>query len=99
MKILLLEDDEAIGVGLKYSLENEGYCVQIVKTVKEALEQVRAGIRSLCDHLDHNVDRLTNPEKRYHRGSAERRCLLRRPHRHSRIHPSEIQAQAPAAQG
>ena len=43
MKILLLEDDEAIGVGLKYSLENEGYCVQIVKTVKEALEQVRAG--------------------------------------------------------
>lgn len=31
MKILLLEDDEAIGVGLKFSLENEGYCVQIVK--------------------------------------------------------------------
>ena len=27
MEIFLLEDDEAIGIGLKYSLENEGYTV------------------------------------------------------------------------
>jgi len=35
---MLLEDDEAIGVGLKYSLENEGYKVTVVKTVKAATE-------------------------------------------------------------
>ena len=58
----------------------------------------RSGSRSLCDHLDHDVDRLADPEKRYHRGSAERRWLLRRPQRQPRIHPSEIQAQPPAAQ-
>lgn len=37
MKILLLEDDEAIGVGLKYSLEGEGYLVTVAKTIKDAL--------------------------------------------------------------
>lgn len=41
MKLLLLEDDEAIGIGLKYSLENEGYTVLVSKTVKEALERIR----------------------------------------------------------
>lgn len=37
MNLLLLEDDEAIGIGLRYSLENEGYRVTAAKTVKEAL--------------------------------------------------------------
>ena len=37
MKIMLLEDDEAIVVGLKYSLENEGYQVIVTQNVKEAL--------------------------------------------------------------
>lgn len=41
MKILLLEDDEAIGIGLTYSLENEGYTVLVSKTVKEALNMIR----------------------------------------------------------
>lgn len=36
MDIFLLEDDEAIGIGLTYSLENEGYNVTLVKSVKEA---------------------------------------------------------------
>lgn len=36
MNIFLLEDDEAIGVGLVYSLQNEGYTVTHAKTVKEA---------------------------------------------------------------
>ena len=41
MDIFLLEDDNAIGIGLSYSLKNEGYCVTIAKTVKEALEIIR----------------------------------------------------------
>ena len=36
MNIFLLEDDEAIGIGLTYSLENEGYTVALAKTVKDA---------------------------------------------------------------
>lgn len=40
MKIMLLEDDEAIVVGLKYSLENEGYQVVVTKNVKEALNRI-----------------------------------------------------------
>ena len=35
MDIFLLEDDEAIGIGLTYSLENEGYNVTLAKTVLE----------------------------------------------------------------
>lgn len=37
MNIFLLEDDEAIGIGLTYSLENEGYKVTLAKTVSDAL--------------------------------------------------------------
>lgn len=40
MNILLLEDDEAIGIGLSYSLENEGYQVTWEKTVKDALRTI-----------------------------------------------------------
>ena len=36
MDIFLLENDEAIGIGLTYSLENEGYNVTLAKSVKEA---------------------------------------------------------------
>lgn len=36
MDIFLLEDDEAIGIGLTYSLKNEGYNVTLAKSVKEA---------------------------------------------------------------
>ena len=36
MDIFLLEDEEAIGIGLTYSLENEGYNVTLAKSVKEA---------------------------------------------------------------
>lgn len=39
MRIFILEDDDAIGIGLTYSLENEGYCVTLAKTVKSA-EQI-----------------------------------------------------------
>lgn len=36
MRVFLLEDDEAIGIGLSYSLENEGYSVVLSKTIAEA---------------------------------------------------------------
>ncbi len=36
MKIFILEDDDAIGIGLTYSLENEGYIVTLAKTVSDA---------------------------------------------------------------
>ena len=41
MKVFLLEDDDAIGMGLKYSLEKEGYEVTHVKTAKEAKESFK----------------------------------------------------------
>lgn len=36
MKIFVLEDDEAISIGLLYSLQNEGYDVTLAKSIKEA---------------------------------------------------------------
>ena len=36
MKVFLLEDDDAIGMGLKYSLEKEGYEVRHAKSFAEA---------------------------------------------------------------
>lgn len=41
MDIFLLEDDSAIGIGLSYSLKNEGYGVTVAKTVKEALNVIK----------------------------------------------------------
>lgn len=38
MKIFILEDDDAIGIGLKYSLENEDYEVILAKSVNQAME-------------------------------------------------------------
>lgn len=36
MDIFVLEDDVAIGMGLSYSLENEGYKVTLAKSIAEA---------------------------------------------------------------
>lgn len=36
MDIFLLEDDSAIGIGLSYSLQNEGYAVTLAKSVAKA---------------------------------------------------------------
>lgn len=47
MDIFLLEDDNAIGIGLSYSLKNEGYSVTIARTVKEALRLIREKVFSL----------------------------------------------------
>lgn len=38
MKLFVLEDDVAIGMGLSYSLKNEGYDVTVAKNVKSAYE-------------------------------------------------------------
>ncbi|MGN0525879.1 MAG: response regulator transcription factor [Acutalibacteraceae bacterium] len=38
MNIFLLEDDEAIGIGLTYSLEKEGYSVTLAKTVSDGIK-------------------------------------------------------------
>lgn len=56
MKLLLLEDDEAIVTGLKYSLENEGYTVLVSKTVKEATELIR------LENIDLYILDLTLPD-------------------------------------
>ena len=37
MKILFVEDDDAIALGLIYSLEKEGYQITHYKTQKEAI--------------------------------------------------------------
>ena len=41
MDIFLLEDDNAIGIGLSYSLINEGYSVTVAKTVKDAFKIIK----------------------------------------------------------
>lgn len=38
MKIFVLEDDEAIGIGLSYTLQSEKYEVTLAKNVKSAME-------------------------------------------------------------
>lgn len=40
MRIFVLEDDEAIGIGLSYTLDSEKYEVTLVKTVAEAKKTV-----------------------------------------------------------
>ena len=47
MNIFLLEDDEAVGLGLCYSLQNEGYNVTHAKTVAEALDIIEKSKFSL----------------------------------------------------
>ena len=48
MRLFLLEDDDAIGMGLKYSLEKEGYEVVHVKTKTKALESWKINTFDLC---------------------------------------------------
>lgn len=47
MKIFVLEDDSSIGMGLSYSLENEGYTVTLAKTVSDALNIIEKETFSL----------------------------------------------------
>lgn len=47
MKILVLEDDEAIGKGLEYSLTQEGYKVTLCNSVKKALMDIEANKQDL----------------------------------------------------
>ena len=47
MEVFLLEDDAAIGIGLSYALENEGYKTTLTKTVSEALKLVEEKAFSL----------------------------------------------------
>lgn len=47
MNIFLLEDDSAIGMGLCYSLENDGYTVTLAKNVKSAMEIIENNTFSL----------------------------------------------------
>ena len=48
MKLFLLEDDDAIGMGLKYSLEKEGYDVVHVRTKADALEVWKENLFDVC---------------------------------------------------
>ena len=43
MKVFLLEDDDAIGMGLKYSLEKEGYTADLYKSKADALGAWKKG--------------------------------------------------------
>lgn len=47
MEVFLLEDDAAIGMGLSYALENEGYKTTLTTTVSEALKLVEEKAFSL----------------------------------------------------
>lgn len=47
MEVFILEDDAAIGMGLSYALENEGYQTTIATTVGEALKLVEEKAFSL----------------------------------------------------
>ena len=48
MKVFLVEDDDAIGMGLKYSLEKEGYEAGLFKSKSEALNNWKMGEYDLC---------------------------------------------------
>ena len=48
MKILFVEDDDAIAMGLQYTLEQEGYQVTWCRTVKAALEALESRDYDLC---------------------------------------------------
>lgn len=48
MRILFVEDDDAIAMGLQYTLEQEGYQVTWRRTVKEALAALNGPAYDLC---------------------------------------------------
>ena len=47
MNLFLLEDDNAIGVALTYSLESEGYAVTLAKSIAEAKEIINEAVFDL----------------------------------------------------
>ncbi len=47
MDILVLEDDDAIALGLAYSLKSEGFAVTVCKTVADALYAAPCGKRAM----------------------------------------------------
>lgn len=48
MKVYLLEDDNAISMGLKYSLEKEGYEVTLTENAKDARNAWKNGTYDIC---------------------------------------------------
>ena len=48
MNVFLLEDDDAIGMGLKYSLEKEGFTVTHAKSLAQAREDFKKNKFSIC---------------------------------------------------
>lgn len=56
MKIFLLEDDEAIALGLSYSLEKEGYDVTLAKSIADAKSVLS------CNNFDLHILDLTLPD-------------------------------------
>lgn len=48
MRVFLVEDDDAIGMGLSYSLEKEGYEVELAKTAGDARKTWKAGAFDIC---------------------------------------------------
>ena len=48
MKFFLLEDDDAIGMGLKYSLEKEGYTAELYTSKADAIGAWKKGEYDLC---------------------------------------------------
>jgi DNA-binding response OmpR family regulator len=48
MKVFLVEDDDAIGMGLKYSLEKERYSARLYKSKADALNAWKTGEYDLC---------------------------------------------------
>ena len=48
MKIFLVEDDDAIGTGLKYSLEKEGYEVLLCASKEQAIASWEKSQYALC---------------------------------------------------
>lgn len=48
MKVFLVEDDDAIGMGLSYSLEKEGYEVTVAKTMEEVKSKWKKGAYDIC---------------------------------------------------
>lgn len=49
-KILLLEDDASLIDGLEYSLQKNGFAVETVRTISEALDQLYQSIISPCQY-------------------------------------------------
>ncbi len=56
MKLLVVEDDSTIALGLEYSLQQEGYTVSVCGSVRQALELLQA------EHFDFYLLDLALPD-------------------------------------